>query len=253
MDGWVIKFAMSPRESMAGKFVPTVKFSLLVDTWTFVRDANRSLYGIVSGSAVLLQAFHLYIYCFTKAGADSPIIWSRTQDPLSQRRPTDVEHLSQVSCEDLEWLLRTSGQVVHPDIFVLTACRYHVPGETERREGGSIRTYISWIRWLQCRVFFSYLLFWLQSQPNTAAGCLYLCRILPSTVRMTLLLWNGMYMKCTFMSTGLYIKYEDWPESISTTGSNSFRILVAPWYTEYTILTMLEGDRQLYFIIMNIV
>lgn len=59
MDGWLIKFAMSPRELIAGKFVPTVKFSLLVDAWTFVRDANRSLYERVSGSAVLLQAFHL--------------------------------------------------------------------------------------------------------------------------------------------------------------------------------------------------
>lgn len=33
----------------------------------------------------------------------------------------------------------------------------------------------------------SYLLFWLQSHPNTAAGCLYLWRILPSIVRMILL------------------------------------------------------------------
>lgn len=32
----------------------------------------------------------------------------------------------------------------------------------------------------------TYLLFWLQSQPNTAAGCLYLCNTLPSMVRIML-------------------------------------------------------------------
>lgn len=40
-----------------------------------------------------------------------------------------------------------------------------------------------------CQFFgliFTYLLFWLQSQPNTAAGCLYLWRTLPSMVRIIL-------------------------------------------------------------------
>lgn len=37
---------------------------------------------------------------------------------------------------------------------------------------------------------------------------------------------------------------KDLPESISTTGSDPFRILMAPWYTKYTILTMLEEDRE---------
>lgn len=62
----------------------------------------------------------------------SPIIGPRTQDPLPQRRPTDMEHFGEVSGKDLQRLLRTCGQVVHPDIFVLTACCYHVPGKTER-------------------------------------------------------------------------------------------------------------------------
>lgn len=43
-----------------------------------------------------------------------------------------MEHFSEVSGKDLQRLLRTCGQVVHPDIFVLTARCYHVPGKTER-------------------------------------------------------------------------------------------------------------------------
>lgn len=39
---------------------------------------------------------------------------------------------------------------------------------------------------------------------------------------------------------------ENLPESISTTGSNPLRIFMAPWYTEYTILTMLGDDREVY-------
>lgn len=61
----------------------------------------------------------------------SPIIWPGAQDPLPQRRPTDMENFSEVSGKDLQGLLRTCGQVVHPHIFVLTACCYHVPGKTE--------------------------------------------------------------------------------------------------------------------------
>lgn len=94
-----------------------------------------------------------------------------------------MEHFSEVSGKDLQGLLRTCGQVVHPDIFILTARRYHVPAQA-KRDGGIGGTRPGSL--LQpCRR--SYLLFWLQSQPNTAAGCLYLWRILPSTVRMTLL------------------------------------------------------------------
>lgn len=64
----------------------------------------------------------------------SPIIWSRTQYPLSEWRPANMKHFSQVPSEDLQGLIRAGGQVVHADIFILAARCYHIPTKSKRQE-----------------------------------------------------------------------------------------------------------------------
>lgn len=68
-------------------------------------------------------------------GLHSPVIWSRTEYPLSQWRPANMEYFRQVPSEDLQRLIGAGGQVVHTDIFILTACCYHVPTKREKNAG----------------------------------------------------------------------------------------------------------------------
>lgn len=74
-----------------------------------------------------------------------PVIWSRAQDSLSERRPAHVENFGQVSGEDLQRLVRAGGQVVDADIFILAACCYHVPAQ-RRKEHGIKKGLISYIK-----------------------------------------------------------------------------------------------------------
>lgn len=99
----------------------------------------------------------------------------------------------------------------------------------------------------------SYLLFWLQSHPNTAAGCLYLWRILPSMVRMMLLpkwqetcktIFPQPQLQTVLLTSKAERRGADLPEAVSAACSDPFRILMAPWDAENTVLTMLRWGRE---------
>lgn len=75
-----------------------------------------------------MAVLHLYM----RLKSNIPVVRAGAQDALSQGRPADVEDLGQVAAKDLERLVRAGGQVVHTHILILTACRYHIPGEGER-------------------------------------------------------------------------------------------------------------------------
>lgn len=100
----------------------------------------------------------------------------------------------------------------------------------------------------------AYLLFWLQSQPKTAAGCLYLCKTLPSIVRIMLKQLQTTVDNYNYIVSNLSINHRKYsqtaldiehtvhrnsPESISATGGNALRVLVAPWDAENAIFPML--------------
>lgn len=126
--------------------------------WRYIAELNKAFTSeviitiqtdrqFVRPCQLMSPAYSITIYCYSPLlflicehfslaccgpCLPSPIIWSRTQNPLSEWRPAHVKNLSQVSSEDLQGLVRAGGQVVHTDIFILTAGGYHIPPKRKR-------------------------------------------------------------------------------------------------------------------------
>lgn len=100
-----------------------------------------------------------------------------------------------------------------------------------------------------CQFFgliFTYLLFWLQSHPNTAAGCLYLWRTLPSMVRIILkpiTMWHyqkkyilGRLSKIDFFSVQISQRAKRYTQRIGETATNN----ISPSITTFNWMLIVQ-------------